>query len=55
MSFANIYTHRKVAETNAKGCEVCYRPTSSVLVAPENKVRSTYTYAFADEGGRSST
>ncbi|KAL2752402.1 hypothetical protein ACRALDRAFT_2060974 [Sodiomyces alcalophilus JCM 7366] len=37
MSFANVYTHRKVAETNAKGCEICYRPTSSVLVAPEGK------------------
>ncbi|KXH25672.1 hypothetical protein CNYM01_07217 [Colletotrichum nymphaeae SA-01] len=37
MSFSNIYTHRKVAETAAKGCDVCYRATSSVLVAPENK------------------
>ncbi|WDK22034.1 hypothetical protein CGRA01v4_13324 [Colletotrichum graminicola] len=37
MSFANIYTHRKVAETAAKGCDVCYRATSSVLVAAENK------------------
>ncbi|KAK2043635.1 DUF1742-domain-containing protein [Colletotrichum somersetense] len=37
MSFANIYTHRKVAETAAKGCDVCYRATSSVLVASENK------------------
>ncbi|OHW98913.1 hypothetical protein CSPAE12_02302 [Colletotrichum incanum] len=37
MSFANIYTHRKVADTAAKGCDVCYRATSSVLVAPENK------------------
>ncbi|OLN86583.1 UPF0589 protein C32H8.01c [Colletotrichum chlorophyti] len=37
MSFANVYTHRKVAENAAKGCDVCYRATSSVLVAPENK------------------
>ncbi|CRK12444.1 hypothetical protein BN1708_010486 [Verticillium longisporum] len=37
MSFANIYTHRKVADTAAKGCDVCYRSTTSVLVAPENK------------------
>ncbi|GKT94484.1 UPF0589 protein [Colletotrichum tofieldiae] len=37
MSFANIYTHRKVAVSAAKGCDVCYRATSSVLVAPENK------------------
>ncbi|KAF6809394.1 UPF0589 protein C32H8.01c [Colletotrichum musicola] len=37
MSFANVYTHRKVAENAAKGCDVCHRATSSVLVAPENK------------------
>ncbi|KAM0282011.1 hypothetical protein ACHAQH_003217 [Verticillium albo-atrum] len=37
MSFANIYTHRKVADTAAKGCDVCFRSTTSVLVAPENK------------------
>ncbi|KAH7368052.1 VPS4-associated protein 1 [Plectosphaerella cucumerina] len=37
MSVVNSYTHRKVAETAAKGCDVCYRATSSVLVAPENK------------------
>ncbi|GKT50796.1 UPF0590 protein [Colletotrichum spaethianum] len=37
MSFPNIYTHRKVAETAAKGCDVCYRATSSVLVASEKK------------------
>ncbi|WYZ43365.1 hypothetical protein EsH8_VI_001064 [Colletotrichum jinshuiense] len=37
MSFTNVYTHRKVAATAAKGCDVCYRATSSVLVAPENK------------------
>ncbi|TDZ40440.1 UPF0589 protein [Colletotrichum spinosum] len=37
MSFENVYTHRKVAEAAAKGCDVCYRATSSVLVAPENK------------------
>ncbi|KAK2779411.1 hypothetical protein CKAH01_11334 [Colletotrichum kahawae] len=37
MSFANVYTHRKVAENAAKGCDVCYRATSSVLVADEKK------------------
>ncbi|KAL0934551.1 uncharacterized protein CTRU02_211350 [Colletotrichum truncatum] len=37
MSFANVYTHRKVAENAAKGCDVCYRATSSVLVAEEKK------------------
>jgi hypothetical protein len=38
MAFQNIYTHRKVAETSSKACEICYKPSSSVLVAPENKV-----------------
>ncbi|KAF9878240.1 hypothetical protein CkaCkLH20_04278 [Colletotrichum karsti] len=37
MSFPNVYTHRKVAESAAKGCDVCYRATSSVLVAEEKK------------------
>ncbi|PBP19037.1 DUF1742-domain-containing protein [Diplocarpon rosae] len=36
-SFANIYTHRKVADTAPKACEICYKPSTSVLVAPENK------------------
>ncbi|CAK7563158.1 MAG: hypothetical protein SEPTF4163_001017 [Sporothrix epigloea] len=37
MSFSNVYTHRKVAEASAKGCEVCYKPTTSVLITAENK------------------
>ncbi|KAI0837225.1 DUF1742-domain-containing protein [Hypoxylon sp. FL0890] len=37
MSFPNIWHHRRVAETSAKACEVCYKPSSSVLVTPENK------------------
>ena len=37
-SFQNIYTHRKVADTASKACEICYKPSASVLVAPENKV-----------------
>ncbi|CAK7272916.1 hypothetical protein SEPCBS119000_005376 [Sporothrix epigloea] len=37
MSFANVYTHRKVAEASAKGCDVCYKPTTSVLITAENK------------------
>ena len=38
MSFQNVYTHRKVAETAAKGCEICYKPSSSVLATPDAKV-----------------
>lgn len=37
-SFPNIYTHRKVADTASKACEICYKPASSVLVTLENKV-----------------
>ncbi|KAH7356710.1 VPS4-associated protein 1 [Rhexocercosporidium sp. MPI-PUGE-AT-0058] len=36
-SFANIYIHRKVADTASKACEICYRPSTSVMVAPDNK------------------
>ncbi|KUJ12074.1 DUF1742-domain-containing protein [Mollisia scopiformis] len=36
-SFPNNYTHRKVADTAAKACEICYKPSTSVLVTPENK------------------
>lgn len=38
MSFPNVYTHRKVADTAAKGCEICFKASTSVLVASENKV-----------------
>jgi hypothetical protein len=38
MAFQNIYTHRRVADTSSKACEICYKPSTSVLVAPENKV-----------------
>ncbi|KAE8453116.1 hypothetical protein EG329_012303 [Mollisiaceae sp. DMI_Dod_QoI] len=36
-SFPNVYTHRKVAETASKACEICYKPSTSVLVTVENK------------------
>lgn len=37
MSFPNLYTHRKVAETKAKSCDICYRLSTSVLITPDNK------------------
>jgi hypothetical protein len=37
-SFPNVYTHRKVADAASKACEICYKPSTSVLVTPENKV-----------------
>ncbi|KAH8602212.1 VPS4-associated protein 1 [Bisporella sp. PMI_857] len=36
-SFPNVYAHRKVAQTASKACEICYKPSTSVLVTPENK------------------
>ena len=41
-SFPNIYTHRKVADTASKACEICFKPSTSVLVTPENKVPHPY-------------
>jgi hypothetical protein len=40
MAFPNLYAHRKVAETKAKSCDICYKLSSSVLITPDNKVRS---------------
>ncbi|KAK1765374.1 putative upf0589 protein [Phialemonium atrogriseum] len=37
MAFPNIYSHRKVAETSARACEICFKLSTSVLVTPENK------------------
>ncbi|KAI1780933.1 DUF1742-domain-containing protein [Hypoxylon cercidicola] len=37
MSIPNIWNHRKVADTSAKACEICYKPSTSVLITPENK------------------
>ncbi|KAI1106339.1 DUF1742-domain-containing protein [Jackrogersella minutella] len=37
MSFPNIWHHRKVADTSAKACEVCFKPSTSVLITPESK------------------
>ncbi|KAH8204547.1 hypothetical protein TruAng_001321 [Truncatella angustata] len=37
MSFPNIWHHRKVAETSARGCDVCFKPSTSVLVTPEKQ------------------
>ncbi|KAG5931718.1 hypothetical protein E4U53_001646 [Claviceps sorghi] len=37
--FPNLYTHRKVAETAARACDICYKPSSSVLITADKKVR----------------
>jgi hypothetical protein len=41
MAFPNEYAHRKVAETKAKSCDICFKLSSSVLITPDNKVRVT--------------
>ncbi|MCJ1279722.1 hypothetical protein MMC21_007546 [Puttea exsequens] len=37
MAFVNVWHLRKVAETSSKPCDVCYKPTTSVLITPDNK------------------
>ncbi|OJD25393.1 hypothetical protein ACJ73_03240 [Blastomyces percursus] len=37
MALPNIWHHRKVAETAARSCDICYKPSSSVLVTPDKK------------------
>ena len=39
MSFPNVYAHRKVADTSAKSCDICFKPSTSVLITPDSKVR----------------
>ena len=38
MSIPNIYHLRRVADTAAKACSICYKPSSCVLITPDNKV-----------------
>lgn len=33
----NIWHLRKVADTSAKACMICFKPSSSVLITPDNK------------------
>ncbi|KAG9197908.1 hypothetical protein B5807_03613 [Epicoccum nigrum] len=35
--FENTWYHRKVAENATKPCNICFKPTSSVLITPNNK------------------
>ncbi|GES62595.1 DUF1742-domain-containing protein [Aspergillus terreus] len=37
MSLSNIWHLRRVADTAAKACYVCYKPSTSVLITPDNK------------------
>ncbi|KAF2625271.1 DUF1742-domain-containing protein [Macroventuria anomochaeta] len=35
--FDNTWYHRKVAGSASKPCNICFKPTSSVLITPNNK------------------
>ncbi|XRM47359.1 hypothetical protein ABZX51_010340 [Aspergillus tubingensis] len=37
MSLQNIWHLRRVADTAAKACYICYKPSSSVLITPDNR------------------
>jgi hypothetical protein len=37
-ALVNVWHLRKVAEASAKPCDICYKPTTSVLITPDNKV-----------------
>lgn len=36
MASKNLYYRRLVAESGAKSCWICYKPSSTVLITPEN-------------------
>ncbi|KAJ5881806.1 uncharacterized protein N7529_000478 [Penicillium soppii] len=37
MSLTNVYHVRRVADTSAKACMICYKPSSTVMITPDNK------------------
>ncbi|KAI9828550.1 MAG: hypothetical protein M1819_006542 [Sarea resinae] len=37
MALPNIWHSRRVADTSAKSCYICYKPTTGVLITPDNK------------------
>ncbi len=39
MALVNVWHLRKVADASSKPCDICYKPTTSVLITPDNKVR----------------
>lgn len=41
MALVNVWHLRKVAEASAKPCDICYKPTTSVLITPDSKVWTT--------------
>ncbi|MCJ1260895.1 hypothetical protein MMC22_000759 [Lobaria immixta] len=43
MALVNIWHLRKVAEAAAKPCDICYKPTTSVLITPDKQVACART------------
>lgn len=39
----NTWYHRRVADSAAKACWICFKPSSSVLITPDNKVSRLIT------------
>ncbi|KAJ9243750.1 hypothetical protein DTO169E5_2379 [Paecilomyces variotii] len=37
MSLPNVWHLRRVADSSAKACYICYKPSTSVLITPDNK------------------
>ncbi|KAJ5787232.1 hypothetical protein N7457_002222 [Penicillium paradoxum] len=37
MPLTNVYHVRRVADTSAKACLICYKPSTSVMITPDNK------------------
>ncbi|KAJ5610374.1 hypothetical protein N7510_007093 [Penicillium lagena] len=37
MLLTNVYHLRRVADTSEKACFICYKPTTSVMITPDNK------------------
>ncbi|KAF2013800.1 DUF1742-domain-containing protein [Aaosphaeria arxii CBS 175.79] len=33
----NVWHHRRVGDGSAKACWICYKPTTSVMITPDNK------------------
>ncbi|KAI6763381.1 hypothetical protein HG531_013278 [Fusarium graminearum] len=48
-TFPNLYTHRKVADSAAKACDVCYKSSTSVLITPDKKDKEQSSPAPEEE------
>ena len=45
-ALVNIWHLRKVAEASAKPCDICYKPTTGVLITPDNKASQLWSQHF---------